>query len=93
MKQDQDWQVRRRCTQMEALAHQIPTRPRPRLLYYTTRVTEAEVHQRFCDLRLHGEWFKKTPELLEYIGDLKEKDKIEELNGRKKENNKKIELN
>ena len=36
---------------------------------------------------------KKTPELLEYIGDLKEKDKIEELNGRKKENNKKIELN
>ena len=60
MKQDQDWQVRRRCTQMEALAHQIPTRPRPRLLYYTTRVTEAEVHQRFCDLRLHGEWFKKN---------------------------------
>ena len=45
----------RRC---DPLAHQIPTRPH--LLYYTARVTEAEAHQRFCDLRLHSEWFKNS---------------------------------
>lgn len=30
--------------------------------------TEAELHRRFRALRIHGEWFRSEPELLEFIG-------------------------
>lgn len=32
-------------------------------------LTEAEVHQRFADLRLHGEWFRPAGILYEFIRD------------------------
>ena len=31
---------------------------------------ERRLHQKFQDLRVHGEWFKPDPQLLEYIGAL-----------------------
>ena len=62
--------VVRRC---EALSHHMPSNPR--LLHYTTLVSEAEVHKRFCGLRVHGEWFKITNALLAYIEELIARDK------------------
>lgn len=32
-----------------------------------TQSTEAELHERFKDLRIHGEWFRRSAELLEFI--------------------------
>ena len=34
------------------------------------RTHEAELHQRFSDFRLHGEWFKFAPEILAYLATL-----------------------
>ena len=39
-----------------------------RLLSATGAVTEREMHQRFASLRIRGEWFKPSVELLELIG-------------------------
>lgn len=44
----------------------------PRTLYLlgsfaATRSTEREIHERFAEQRLTGEWFQPTTELLEYV--------------------------
>jgi hypothetical protein len=38
------------------------------------RETEKSVHARFQDARIGGEWFNPTPELLDFIHDLKTRD-------------------
>lgn len=47
--------------------------PEPlRLLAQTRSVTEVEAHRRWAILRLSGEWFESSPDLLAWIGSLQE---------------------
>lgn len=36
-----------------------------------TYQTEREMHQRFANARIRGEWFRPVPELLAYIAEIK----------------------
>lgn len=36
-----------------------------------TMKQERELHRRFAAIRVRGEWFRKTPELLDYIEEIK----------------------
>lgn len=40
--------------------------------YPCERTEEKALHARFQHLRIHGEWFKAEPELLEFIDDLRD---------------------
>jgi len=62
--------LRQRLGQLQFL-----TRSRVRLLATTpgSFSREREIHRQFASARVHGEWFRPTPELLAFIGTLKPK--------------------
>jgi len=64
-----------RESESDAIVYTYFIKATPRLLHYTTLVSEADVHRHFCDLRVKGEWFKITDKLLAYIEDLIGRDK------------------
>lgn len=50
-------------------------RPEPLYLYgyipHKTPNTEKELHEKFAEYRLHGEWFIYSPDIRSYIHDMK----------------------
>jgi hypothetical protein len=56
--------VGRRMTKMQADNHKILT---CLAVIEGGRAEEADIHARFSEARLHGEWFAPVPDLLSYI--------------------------
>jgi Meiotically up-regulated gene 113 len=64
---------------LSGLATAFPYQPVLLASFNGDRTDEAKLHARFADSRLRGEWFRRTPELMEFAASIRKFESLQPL--------------